>query len=299
MSSSSKFFGNSRICGIIVTYRPEASVVENIRQLTEQVSEVLVIDNSPGSVEDHIFREVERLPGVRVIRNYKNLGIGAALNIGIKCALKKSYDWIATFDQDSTIAENFFQTMLSAYDNCPFQTRVALISPVHCASILKKNNPRDSEIFRLIQDAWTSGSLIRASIFSEVGFFDEVLFIDYVDFDFCLRLGKKGYKLIRSCQSYLAHHLGTAETHVFFGITLTIKTHRPWRHYYMMRNRLWMIRRYAGSFPFWGIKELRWIPLDLLKIIFFETDKRAKISYMCKGFHHGITGRMEQPFGAA
>lgn len=43
----------------------------------------------------------------------------------------------------------------------------------------------------------TSGNLLRKEVFEKVGFFDDSLFIDLVDTDFCMRLNEKGIKMIK------------------------------------------------------------------------------------------------------
>jgi rhamnosyltransferase len=136
----------------------------------------------------------------------------------------------------------------------------------------------------------TSGSLIKASAFLKTGLYDEAMFIDYVDFDFCLRLWQQGYKLIRSCRSGLLHHLGSLEAYSFLGFPITITSHNAVRRYYIMRNRVIMYRRYAVAFPFWVIKDFLWLCLDLTKIIVFEHDKSAKLRHAFKGLRHGLAG---------
>jgi rhamnosyltransferase len=136
----------------------------------------------------------------------------------------------------------------------------------------------------------TSGSLVKTSAFASVGMYDEGMFIDYVDFDFCLRLWQHGCKVIRSCHSCLLHHLGSLEAYSFLGFPITITSHNAVRRYYIMRNRVIMYKRYASAFPFWVIKDFAWLCLDITKIIVFEHDKRAKLGHAFKGLRHGMAG---------
>src|SRR5262249_30573327 len=141
-----------------------------------------------------------------------------------------------------------------------------------------------------------SGSLIRTDVFRKEGFYDESFFMDYVDYDFCLKLWKRGWKLIRAHGAYLVHRLGSAENHSFLGMKITIKSHSAWRRYHIMRNRVIIYRRYAFSSPGWCFHDFYWIFLELTKIVLFEKEKVAKLLNACKGFAHGLigkTGRLE------
>ncbi len=282
-----------RVCAIIVTYHPQLSIIENVERLRPQVTEIVVIDNGSAAKSEILLSQLEKIPGLRIIRNAKNLGIAAALNTGIKYAGDAHYDWVATFDQDSTVTPDFVSSMFAAYESCPFKNEVALISPIHCVSEeewKKKHAGRARKNFSLIRVAMTSGSLIKASAFLDTGLYDEGMFIDYVDFDFCLRLWQHGYKLVRSCRSCLLHHLGALEAYSFLGFPITITSHSALRRYYIMRNRIIMYRRYTRSFPVWVLKDFGWLLLDVTKIVMFEHDKGAKLRHALKGIRHGLAG---------
>lgn len=68
------------------------SIVQTLQEV-EELSEIIVIDD--GSVDDTALQAT--MPGVRVIRNEKNLGKGAAMRIG---ASASTSDVIVFFDAD-------------------------------------------------------------------------------------------------------------------------------------------------------------------------------------------------------
>src|SRR5262249_15664843 len=158
------------------------------------------------------------------------------------------------FDQDSTITADFFSSQLDAYGQCPFKSRVGIIAPVLCTSEAEAEAHRCADVpgFTVTRTAMTSGSLLSARVFAQEGPYDEHFFIiDYVDYDYCLRLYRRGWKTIRANRSFLVHRLGLAERHSFLGFSVTTKTHSPWRRYHIMRNRVVIYRRYALSSPLW------------------------------------------------
>jgi rhamnosyltransferase len=114
-------------------------------------------------------------------------------------------------DQDSLAPADFIVSMLSDYASYPKQEHVALIAPLyrdrHTGLLLEDPCQGGSRALE-IESAMTSGNLVKTSIFAEVGFFAEDFFIDYVDHEFCLRCNQRGYVILQSCRSVLAHSLG-------------------------------------------------------------------------------------------
>lgn len=279
------------IRGVVVTYNPGGEVIANISALAKQLSSVVVVDNGSHPDCAEVLQNIERLGGVELVRNERNLGIAAALNVGIKRNLAIGCQWIATFDQDSTVGSDYFAELLRALENFRDREAVGLLAPNHLFDEQQATSSATNHESTVRTAVITSGSVIRADAFGLIGFYDERLFIDYVDFDFCLRLKEFGLKVLQAEKVWLKHRLGTPESHRLFGIRITIKSHRPWRRYYIMRNRILMYRRYVLSSPGWVIVDFGWLFLDLAKILLFEDSKMAKLRNVAKGIAHGLLGR--------
>jgi len=86
----------------------------------------------------------------------------------------------------------------------------------------------------------TSGSLLDLNVFKEIGEFDENLFIDYVDTDYCIRLRKSGYKLIQFARPIMMHSLGITKDTLGY----SFYEHSPIRNYYIFRNKLYILTKY-------------------------------------------------------
>ena len=288
--------GNPGVFAVVVTFNPQPSLRENVDQLARQASHILIIDNGSTGEAAQTLQALAPRPGLTLVRNQKNLGIAAALNSGIRRGIENGFEWIATFDQDSTITADFFSGQQAAYEQCPFKSRVGIIAPVLCTSEAQAEERRGKSLagFTLTRTAMTSGSLLRADVFAKEGPYDEDFFMDYVDYDYCLRLYRRGWKIIRANESFLVHRLGLAERHSFFGLSVTTKTHSPWRRYHIMRNRFVIYRRYALSSPLWCLYDFVWIFLELTKIILFEKEKGLKFRNMARGLLDGLAGKMGQ-----
>ena len=282
------------VCGLVITYFPDPSLLNNLKLLCAQAAEVLVVDNGSEEASADLLLRAEKELGIRVIRNQRNLGIAAALNIGIKYVITAGYRWVATFDQDSTVTPGFFEAMLAAYEACGFRGKVPLIAPVLCISGEEAEHlgkTKSAGKYSLTRTAMTSGSLIKTEVFEQAGFYDEGFFMDYVDYDFCLRLWRRGWRLIRAERAFLVHRLGLAEAHSFLGFRVTTKSHSAWRRYYIMRNRVIIFKRYAFSSPLWCLHDFFWIFLELTKIILLEQEKGSKFRNMLRGFADGLAGK--------
>ena len=118
-----------RICAVVVAYHPAAAIIKNIAALLEQVDEVVIVDNGSAGDSKASLDKLSSYHKVSVIHNQENLGIAAALNIGVRHAKAAGYEWVATFDQDSSVMPGMIMTMLQAYNLYPDKDKIASLSP--------------------------------------------------------------------------------------------------------------------------------------------------------------------------
>ena len=275
-----------------MTFNPGGGLLENITALRPQVQEVVVVDN--GSTDLEPIRQVEKC-GVKVFYNEENLGIAAALNIGMKYALERGYTWVATFDQDSKPPPEFVKRLLEPHDTYPNKDHIAILSPVYrdeATGTVFQHGEQNGEPFQEVVSTMTSGNLVKADALARVGLFEEDLFIDYVDHEFCLRARKSGFRVLESRTAILNHNLGETEKYTKFGLTFHATNHSPLRRYYNARNRLVVYRRYFTSEPRWVLKDVLGFFKEVSKIILVERDKEAKLKAVGQGLLHGFTGKM-------
>jgi len=284
----------TQICAVMVVYNPDSTLEQNIRALLDEVARLVVVDNCSEPSARSRIAALAATCKFDVIWSKENIGLAAGLNTGIRCALaNEQYQWIATFDQDSKVAPGFSETMLASYAACPFRGKVALVAPCHfLSSEPSVQTPfKDGPQFREVPVALQSGSFFNSSAFKDVGKFDESFFIDYVDFEFCLRLRKSGLRMIEATHALIYHRVGTPTSHKFFSITCTVFNHTPLRRYYAARNRLRVYRRYLSSDPRWiGHDIWSWFK-EIVKLVFFERNRLEKLAYIVRGIWDALRGR--------
>ena len=287
----------NRICAVIVSYNPDDSIISNVNSLIPQVDEVVIVDNGFRACSKVHLDYLSKTHDIKVIYNAHNLGIAAALNTGVKYAIDAGgYTWIATFDQDSLAPQGFISSMLAAYESCEYKQEVAIIAPIYNqdrkSGIISSFGNHQDMLFVNLKTVITSGNLVKANVFGLVGLFDEDFFIDYVDFEFCLRCLKGNHKIIGSCQSVLVHNLGDTVIRTLFGRTLHITNHDSTRRYYATRNRIVVYRRYLFFDPLWCISDLLLFAKEAAKLVLYEKDIASKFSSITKGVYDGLLGRM-------
>ena len=82
------------ICAIIVTYHPTGEHIDNLSALVDQVDEVVIVDNGSGSATKELLDNLKCYSKVNVIYIRENIGIAAALNIGVKKAKTNDHQWV-------------------------------------------------------------------------------------------------------------------------------------------------------------------------------------------------------------
>ena len=235
---------NSDICAVLITYNPSPGVIKNVQVLSEQVSHVVIVDNTPHADTPAVVADLELLDRCEVIRNRKNLGIATALNIGIQRAISLGCEWIFTFDQDSQVTGGYTEKMLRAYEEASRGSKMGMVFPAYRDARLGHTYapPRPTNGDVLV--GMTSGALLHRDTFTYVGPMESEFFIDQVDHEYCLRMRSLGLRLIDCPEAILIHSLGHITFHSLWGRGFATSNHSPKRRYYITRNRLVLIKRY-------------------------------------------------------
>ena len=231
--------------------------------------------------------------GATVVLLGYNRGIAFALNMGRKIAREHGNSWLATFDQDSMATPEMIKQMALAYQSYPYPDRIGIISPCHVDRRLGiMVGDQSYEVagpgWRVIGLTMTSGNLVNLDAAEAVEGFDDSLFIDSVDHDFCFRLRERGYQVLEATYAVLHHSLGNLERRWFIYRWVTVSNHPALRRYYMSRNRLILWRQYWKRRPVWVIRDIKRVLLDTLLVILYEKQPGAKLRMAMHGFLDGI-----------
>lgn len=272
-----------KIASGIILYNPDiVRLKENLDSIYKQVELIVLVDNCSNNIEE-IEREVNIYKNIVMIKNKNNKGIAAALNQAVSICKERGYDWILTLDQDSVCPEN----IIEEYSKYTGMKNIGIISPYiidRNIKINKKSN--DNKKYEYIEKCITSASLTNIYVWDLIGKFDEEMFIDMVDFDYCKRIIINGYKIIRVNTVELLHEIGNIVEHKLFGINIMVKNHSAFRKYYISRNTIYYTRKYENRINL--IKSYMRVLKIAILVLFYEKDKFNKLKNIAKGFKDGV-----------
>ena len=265
----------------IVLYNPEINrLEENINSIYERASSIIFNDNGSENIKE-IERLLSKYKKAVLIKNGKNLGIASALNILCRQTEELGYKWILTLDQDSICPNNIFSDF-SQYVN---YENVGIICPVirdrNCDFDKNSANSGITEIERCI----TSGTLLNVTAWEDVNGFDENMFIDGVDFDFCERIRIKGYKILRVQSVVLLHEIGHIKVRRFIFWRVRVKNHSAFRKYYIAKNTIYLARKSKSKARI--LKSYLQVAKQYATVLLYETDKKSKLHEIIRGFKAG------------
>jgi len=281
------------VCAVIVTFRPPSVVTGNLAKARSQVQGLVVVDNGSFPEELAPVLSASRALDFELIENGANIGIAAALNVGVRWARSRGYRWVALFDQDSTLSDGFICSMLREYETNPSRETIAIVTPKHLELETGEWDPPAFAEDGTPLVAITSGSLMPVHIFDRCGWFEEDLIIDRVDDEYCLRARSMGYTIALCKETCLHHSVGTPTMHSFLGLRQVRATHHgAKRYYYMTRNRIVMVKRYWRHHPHWCFLTARSVLRDLIVNFVVEDHRWSKLATTSRGICDGLRGRM-------
>lgn len=293
------------VCAIIVTYNIGRGIVGCFDSIKGQVEEVIIVDNGSDSETLTVLGDVEKnYSDVRIFYNGQNMGIAAALNIGVRYAAGKKHKYVLLLDHDSEATPGTVDKLLEVY-RLLGEKGIGDIA-IAAANTFDKNAQRyimrqsffdgDSKIAE-VENALSAGSLVNIDAFEKMGLFNEVLFAYYVDDDFCLRCRCKKWKIFVCRDALLLHEEGRKEIRKFLGREFIFRNYDVYAYYYISRNGVYMLKSFF-KFHRYGrcLRVLERQCSEIVKVLLFEKNKWRKICFILRGILDGIRnqyGRLE------
>lgn len=238
------------------------SINDNLRMLEK---EIIVVDN--GSNDSSVDFLESNYKEVKLIKNKKNRGVGPARNQGMAIA---NGEYILNLDVDAEILPNSIDLLVGEMDK---REEVGIIAPkliypdgetqYSCRKFptflskfiyrqlpkkLRDNLLYDEEM-RLYNHEepnyadYIIGAcqLIRKKAMEEVGYYDRHIFYGPEDIDYCLRMWKKGWKVLYYPRAVIIHY----EQRITRNNLLNISKPIFWKHIYGL---IWYFWKYKYLF---------------------------------------------------
>lgn len=271
----------------ITFYNPEEIFFEKIKSLSENFKHVFIYDNSELSSvgEKDLVKLNQSLVDYRF--NGKNDGVAKALNESVVQALQKNADYILFLDQDSLFGVDDIIQLYNQAEMLKLRDPNAkLFSPNIICEYADENKYLKKTGYEEKEWLITSGCLINLDVFLIAGFFDENLFIDFVDSEFSIRVKALGYKLIQFSSPIMRHELGYSRKIGFY----RFYSHSPIRNYYIVRNKLYIERKHKKYFNYFKI--MSFLLFYFLRVVFLEDRKSDRIKFLYKAVTDYFSGKM-------
>ncbi|NRO27418.1 glycosyltransferase [Lactobacillus helveticus] len=271
-----------KIIAGIVLFNPDIKrLIENVNAVSSQVDEIIFFDNN--SINLNEIETFVKRKNYQLIKSNKNYGIAHALNELGKAAYYKKADWFLTLDQDTVINLHLIEEY-KKYMNLP---RVGQL----CCIFKDRNLRVKWDIPNGVKKSnfcITSASLVNLRAWKEVGGFDESMFIDAVDNDFCAALIRRGYFNYQIDFVGFMQEIGHATKHHFIYKDVYTLNHSAFRRYYIARNNMLIARRYKTETNS-VLRELMYLCREIIIIILFEKNKMTKLNNYFRGIIDGMT----------
>lgn len=272
------------LAGVVVFFHPPADVFQRIQTYLPHLKRLYLVDNSPQPAV--LTQPLSEDPRISYHFLKGNKGIAAALNEAARLALNEGHDWLLTMDQDGRFEQQMAQRYFEGARRLAADESVALISPAHVRSRAVSGDFCEHHEPETVM---TSGNLVRLDVLADLGGYDEALFIDTVDHDYCLRVRRAGLRVLQFKHISIEHSLGQKQT---VGRNRVITTHPPARLYWMTRNNLRLWRLYGKDFPAYIRHRQKFYFFTTLKNIFlYQDQKKQRLVCVVRGLWHFLCNR--------
>ncbi len=277
--------GQTRRVGAIITwFYPDEAALGGLDDAVRECETVIVVDNTPSGTPSRLGAPSR---SAVYVATGVNVGLATAFNIGIR-HMPAEVDTFLLLDQDSRMPPGTV-TALARH----LRPGVAVAAPAPWDDTEGRYldprtalRPAVAEMDAVI----TSGMLVQRDALESVGPFREDFFVDSVDQDLCLRLRRRGWKLVQDRDVRLSHQLGQARWHSIFGVRVRASHHQSWRLYDGARNSTILSREYLRLNPRWATVNAFQLAYWFLTIMAFEPPRQHRALLFLRGVRDGLIG---------
>lgn len=173
----------------MVLYNPDMErLYKCLDSIFKQFDTLIIFDNSKDCNTN-----ITNNARIIYITEKGNKGLAYALNKIMRKALELGYQWLVTLDQDTLLPNNLLKeySKFIKYENVAILTGQIIDNRRKYMKLQNKTGVTDVDF------CITSASCVNLNIWNDLNGFDEWLFIDFIDNDYCKRVKLKGYRILR------------------------------------------------------------------------------------------------------
>jgi len=276
---------NTVVAGIVV-YNPNLNkLLRNIKSIINQVGQIVIFDNNSDNCEQ--IKKICEQQNITYLKNIENVGIATGFN-EIFNLLDEKYKWIITLDQDSECPSDYIEKASRYFG---FE-HVGIITTSYIERNLGKpiKKINTTRKYEYVSRAITSAAVVNRKAYDVVNGYDNNFFVDYVDFDFSVRIKLAGYKILQMNDVNFFHEVGKSSMRRFLFWKFRMTSHSVNREYNIGKNITIFIKKYRR------VEDVSRDFLSLMKhfvlALTYDTEKIKKTKALVQGVMDGLKTRV-------
>lgn len=281
---------------IKVVYNNTEISTDEINGITSLFKCYLVINNS----QKELLNEHQSISNYLILQNHNKNGLAGAYNLALSKLKDIDPRFVLFLDDDTDTS-----TLYSLFDDefyAVFEDQfVAASAPIYIDSntstrgshmLLSKFSfrriPRDHIGISQVSFMINSCSVWKHNALKKIGKYDEVMKVDHIDTDYCLRATEMGYRLILNSNYSFKHTIGDRISYRFLHKNLRSGNHSPERRKMIMLNSILVLRKHVKNYPILFYIIFERIIYELMGIIIAEKNRLQKIKFSLSGLVNGL-----------
>ncbi|HKI85120.1 MAG TPA: glycosyltransferase family 2 protein [Thermoanaerobaculia bacterium] len=248
----------ARVAAIVLSYNGREVLLQALASLgamSYTAFDLIVVDNGSTDGSEAAVREAS--PAATVVRTEQNLGPAGGLNLGIRWALERDYDFLLLLNNDIEVEPTMLDELVAAAERHPDAAAIGPKIYYHGErrriwsaggiirfkeSVTRERGQRSidhGQFDREEEVDYVNGCamLIPRRAFSLAGLWDPVFFLSVEDADWCTR-----------AKRHDLHCYFAPRAIVYHMVSFTTGDYRAGRTYHTGRSTAVFIRRYATPF---------------------------------------------------
>ena len=281
---------------VLVNYcNPDITVdcIESLQIAGMQLSQIIVVDNNSP---DNSIAVLSGIKGIVLIASELNGGFSYGNNLGIKYAMKKNCSSVILLNNDTVVADDFFEKIFESNDGNVNVPKIYYYSnpdvlwyaggkidyirgrQVHFGESIKDSAEFSSEKF--VDYATGCCMMIPRSVLDKVGLLDEKYFMYWEDMDYSLRLKEAGVSIRYLPDAKIWHKVG-----------MSGGSQSKMAIYYSNRNRFFLLKKYGFGSVSWLYTVITRF-LKYVRSLIYENNDRVIIRAW-RDYRNGIMGKVD------
>ncbi|WP_111779176.1 glycosyltransferase [Pectobacterium parvum] len=271
--------------GCLIIYESD-EYKKNLSTILKAVDELLIVDNSKEPIA------IEKEENVVIVNNYNKGGVAGAINIAFDYARDNDFFYMLLLDQDTIIDEYIVDRLMEYLIK---ESDAAIVGPKYINSFTKKTG-----MFILDKKGFPVPTRLNGYVFPEKSFFiinsgtlinikkiprsvkyDDFLYVDCVDIDFCLQLRKEKLSSYIIPTVVISHGIGNKSNNESY---LTPTNYSDNRYMLLSRSKRILWKKWFFTYPVFIIFDIFIFNLDVLRSFVFSPRRFSILKMIVKGF---------------